>query len=172
VEPQDKIIINNTVEPLPTTKPKKLDKIPDTDPLPPPSNSYKNYQKAVKVYESCKTSSECQTILKQFDKYGVNAKHRMALICNLESGWTSDEVSPTQDVGICQIHAPAHCDKLGFDPNVESEYLACVEALKDPETNVRIADMIYSGSGFSPWYARKFKVNGKVIFNADQLIFI
>ena len=172
VVPQDDIIITNTVEPLKPIKPKKLDKIPDSDPLPTPSNSYKNYQKAVEVYESCKTSNECQIILKKFDKYGVNTKYRMALICNLESGWTPDEVSSTQDVGICQINAPSHCDKLGLNPSVRNEYLECVEALKDPQVNVKIADQIYAAQGFKPWNARKFKVKGKVIFNADQLIFI
>lgn len=169
VVPQDEIIITNTVEPLKPIKPKKLNKIPDSTPQETNHNFYKNYQKAVQVYDSCKTSDECQTIIKQFDKYGVNTKHRMALICNLESGWIPDEVSSTQDVGICQIHAPAHCDKLGFNPHISSEYLACVEALKDPETNIKIADQIYSKQGFKPWYARKYKVKGKVIFSADNL---
>jgi hypothetical protein len=169
VVPQDDIIITNTVEPL---KPKKLDKIPDSDPVQPPSNSYKNYQKAIEVYEACQTSNECQTILKKFDKYGVNAKYRMALICNLESGWRTDVVSRTKDVGICQIHAPAHCRKLGFDPRIASEYLECVEALKDPETNLMIADQIYSRQGFKPWNARKYRVKGKVIFNVELLNFI
>lgn len=168
---QDEIIITNTVEPLKPTKPKNLDKIPNNDPLPTPSNSYKNYQKAVEVYDSCQTSSECQTILKEFSKYGVNTKYRMALICNLESGWTPDEVSSTQDVGICQIHAPAHCNKLGFNPRISSEYLDCVEALKDPDTNVKIADQIYSRQGFKPWNARNQYKDGKLIFSVGNLIF-
>lgn len=59
-----------------------------------------------------------------------------------ESGCNTMALSSTQDRGLLQINR-VHASKVGGDLN----------ALYDPETNIRVAAQIYSGRGWNAWYA-------------------
>lgn len=61
-----------------------------------------------------------------------------------ESSCRTDAVSPTDDHGLMQVNCRYHCSKVGGNVN----------ALYDPETNIRLASAIYSDRGnWSAWYA-------------------
>lgn len=60
-----------------------------------------------------------------------------------ESGCRPTAVSPTNDHGLMQINCTYHCSKVGGNVN----------ALYDPETNVKLAADIYAGRGWTAWYA-------------------
>lgn len=60
-----------------------------------------------------------------------------------ESGCRSNAVSPTDDHGLMQINCRYHCSKVGGNVN----------ALYDPETNIKLASQIYAGRGWTAWYA-------------------
>ena len=161
---------------IPTQIPQKVEPKPQVQPIKQvevakSKNHYTNFKRAVQIYNKCQTNENCQLILEKFSKYGTNTKYRMAFICYFESKWVNDIISSTQDVGLCQINTPSHCDKLGFNYKIPDERDQCIYALADPEVNLSIAEEIYKTSGFSPWYGRSLKYNGKIIFQADKLIF-
>lgn len=61
-----------------------------------------------------------------------------------ESGCRTHAVSPTNDHGLMQVNCTYHCAKVGGNVN----------ALYDPETNIRLASAIYRDRGnWSAWYA-------------------
>ena len=56
----------------------------------------------------------------------------------------------SKDVGIFQVNAFWHCGKLGYARSSE----ACIEELKKPEVNIRIAKQIFDTQGKSAWYGK------------------
>lgn len=64
------------------------------------------------------------------------------LTMSKESSCNPTAVSPTRDHGLMQINE-VHLAKVNGNVN----------ALYDPETNIRIAGQIYSGRGWTAWYA-------------------
>lgn len=59
----------------------------------------------------------------------------------------------TTDVGVFQINAYWHCGKIGY-PRSST---ACIEELKKPEVNIKIAKQIFDTQGKSAWYGKTCK---------------
>ena len=70
-----------------------------------------------------------------------NARHNSTAINYNRNG--------SVDTGVFQVNS-IHCGKVGLAHNRE----ACIEELKKPEVNIRIAKQIYDGSGSRAWYGR------------------
>jgi soluble lytic murein transglycosylase-like protein len=64
------------------------------------------------------------------------------LTMSKESSCNPTAVSPTRDHGLMQINE-VHLAKVGGNVN----------ALYDPETNIRVASTIFAGRGWNAWYA-------------------
>ena len=64
------------------------------------------------------------------------------LTMSKESSCNPRAVSPTRDHGLMQINE-VHLAKVGGNVN----------ALYDPETNIRVASSIFAGRGWNAWYA-------------------
>jgi len=122
----------------PASEPKQAEVVKDTTPVQKPLETAPVQAQAI-VY-----STNCE------DYRGIVARHFPAdqidnalLTMSKESGCRADAVSPTNDHGLMQINCTYHCQKVGGN----------VGALYDPETNIRLAGEIFSGRGWSAWYA-------------------
>jgi len=81
---------------------------------------------------------------------------RWALKCLMTENKTHDpsrinyntDRARSVDVGVMQINAYWNCGKLGYD-RMDPE---CIEALKDPRTNIEVGKMILDSQGKSAWY--------------------
>lgn len=75
-------------------------------------------------------------------KYFPEQVNNCLAIMNAESGGNPNAISSTQDYGLMQIHAPIWCGFFGVTS----------EQLQEPETNVRLARVIYDRAGsWRPW---------------------
>jgi hypothetical protein len=85
-----------------------------------------------------------------YDKYFGNEATLARAICKAENGTqepgrvSKPNRNGTRDYGLCQINS-IHADKVGGN----------LEALKDPETNIRVAKQIRDGSGWTAWTCYK-----------------
>lgn len=97
-----------------------------------------------KAAVSVGASGNCESYRGLVSKYFPAGQVNNALLTmSKESGCRPTAVSPTNDHGLMQINCTYHCSKVGGDVN----------ALYDPETNVRLASQIYAGRGWNAWYA-------------------
>jgi hypothetical protein len=116
-------------------------------------NSVYNWQYAVDRWNECK--NDVSFYQDWVNWYGEESAMRMCIITQSENGsrdpnkvHINDDLSA--DVGLFQINAYWHCEKIGM-PNGN----ACVEQLKDQDTNLMVARQIYERQGWSPWHGRK-----------------
>lgn len=91
------------------------------------------------------TSGNCESyrgIVAQY--FPASQVNNALLTMQKESGCRTNAVSPTDDHGLMQVNCRYHCSKVGGNVN----------ALYDPETNIRLASAIYNDRGnWSAWYA-------------------
>lgn len=74
--------------------------------------------------------------------FPANQVNNALLTMSKESGCNTYAVSPTHDHGLMQINE-VHLAKVNGNVN----------ALYDPETNIRLASQIFAGRGWNAWYA-------------------
>ncbi len=98
-----------------------------------------NKQAAVSVGAAGNCESYRPIVAKYFPAGQVN---NALLTMSKESSCNPLAVSPTHDHGLMQINE-VHLDMVGGNLN----------ALYDPDTNIRVAASIYSGRGWNAWYA-------------------
>jgi soluble lytic murein transglycosylase-like protein len=101
--------------------------------------------KKIYIYRG-KTNKWKPLVQKYFGNQTQNALRVMAC----ESGGNPSASSHTDDHGLMQINAPTWCSFFGVSR----------QELQDPETNVKLASIIYQRSGWRAWTcARKLGVN-------------
>lgn len=102
-------------------------------------------QKAAVSVSNVGVSGNCESYRGIVAKYfPANQVNNALITMQKESSCRTDAVSPTDDHGLMQVNCRYHCSKVGGNVN----------ALYDPETNIRLASAIYSDRGnWSAWYA-------------------
>lgn len=116
-------------------------------------SSVYNWQYAVDRWNECK--NDVSFYQDWVNWYGEESAMRMCIITHSENGSRDPNKTHVNsdlsvDVGLFQINAYWHCGKIGM-PNGNE----CVNALKDPDTNLMVARQIYEAQGWTPWYGRK-----------------
>lgn len=116
-------------------------------------NSIYNWSYAVDIWNNCK--NDAYQYQDWANWYGEESAMRMCLITQRENGtreparigYNSDG---SKDVGLFQINAYWHCDKVGEARSSN----ACIAKLQDAGTNVNVARQIYEAQGWTPWTAK------------------
>ncbi len=81
--------------------------------------------------------------------FGANSD-RMLKIAFCESGYKTDVISRTSDIGFFQINLAAHWDKIQGITRAEK-----IVWLQDIDNNIAFAKLLFDKSGFNPWVCNK-----------------
>lgn len=64
-----------------------------------------------------------------------------------ESGGDPKAHNPSGATGLLQVMTPLHCGKYGLPKDTQ----ACITALENPVTNLKVAHKLYASGGGNPW---------------------